>query len=148
MSIKDRLTEDMKAALRAGEKDRLGTIRMALAAIKQREVDERTELGDPEVLATLEKLVKQRRESIRLYREGAREDLAAKEEAEIGVLSDYLPEPLDPAELERLVDSIIESTGATSLRDMGKVMAEIKQQAQGRADMGAVSGLVKSRLST
>ena len=148
MSIKDRLTDDMKAALRAGEKDRLGTIRMALAAIKQREVDERIELGDAELLATMEKLVKQRRESIRMYREGKREDLAAKEEAEIEVLSAYLPEPLGPAELERLVDSVIESTGATSVRDMGKVMAAIKQQAQGRADMGAVSGLVKSRLSS
>ncbi len=147
MELKERITADMKAAMKAGEKDRLGVIRMLLAAIKQREVDERREMGDADVLAVLEKMVKQRRESVAQYESGGRQDLADKEAAEISVLSDYLPEPLSEAEIDALIDSAIAETGAESLRDMGKVMGVIKSSAQGRADMGAVSARVKARLA-
>ena len=147
MELKERITADMKAAMKAGQKDRLGVIRMLLAAIKQREVDERRDLGDADVLAVLEKMVKQRRESVAQYESGGRQDLADKEAAEISVLSDYLPEPLSETEIDALIDSALAETGAESLRDMGKVMGVIKSRAQGRADMGAVSARVKARLA-
>jgi uncharacterized protein YqeY len=147
MELKDRITADMKTAMRAGEKDRLGVIRMLLAAIKQREVDERKELTDADVLAVLEKMVKQRRESVAQYESGGRQDLADKETAEIAVLSTYLPEPLSDAEIEALIDAALAETGAESLRDMGKVMGLVKSRARGRADMGAVSARVKSKLA-
>lgn len=146
MSLKARLTEDMKAALRGGDKPRLGAIRMAIAAIKQREIDERTELGDAETIAVLEKMIKQRRESAQQYRAGHREELALAEEAEIEVLSGYLPEPLSEDEADELISEALASTGASGMRDMGKVMAYIKERAQGRADMTAVSARVRSRL--
>ena len=146
MSLKTRLQEDMKAALRAGDKPRLGVIRLAIAAIKQREVDERIELDDAQVLAVLEKMIKQRRDSVSQYEAAKREDLAAAERFEIGVIEGYLPAPLDAAELVALVDAAIAETGAESVRDMGKVMGLLKQRAAGRADMGAVSSLVKQRL--
>jgi len=146
MSLKARLSDDMKQALRAGDKPRLSTLRMALAAIQQREVDERIELDDVQVLAVLEKMIKQRRESAAQYRAGSREELAEKEESEIVLLADYLPEPLSEAELDSLIDKVIAESGATTLRDMGKVMGQIKVLAEGRADMGAVGGKVKARL--
>jgi uncharacterized protein len=138
----------MKLAMRSGDKARLGVIRMALAAIQQREVDERIELDDAAVLGVIEKMIKQRRESVEMYRAGAREDLAAKESAEIEVLSAYLPEPLGADELAALVDAAIAATGATSMKDMGRVMAQLRAQAQGRADMAVLSAQVKARLGS
>lgn len=146
MSLKQRLTDDMKAALKAGDKRRLGVIRLVNAAIKQREVDERIELDDPQVLATLEKMQKQRRDSVAQYREGGREDLAAQEEFELGVLQDYLPTPLPDAEIEALVEQAIAASGAGTPREMGKVIALVRPQLAGRADMGAVSALIKRKL--
>ncbi len=148
MSIKGRLQDDMKTALRAGDKARLSVIRMALAAIKQVEVDQRTELDDGATLAVLQKMVKQRREAITQYRDGQREDLAAKEEAEIAVLEGYLPEPLSPEALEKLVDEALAATGATAIKDMGKVMGAIKAQGAAGVDMSAVSSLVRERLTS
>jgi hypothetical protein len=147
MTLKERITEDMKSAMRAGEKERLGTIRMALAAIKQREVDERITLDDAQILAVLEKMIKQRREAITQFQAGGRADLVAKESAEVSLLEAYLPARLGDAELDALIASAIASTGATSAKDMGKVMALVKSQAQGRADMGAVSARVKDKLT-
>jgi uncharacterized protein YqeY len=147
MALRDRITEDMKSAMRAGEKERLATIRMALAAIKQREVDERITLDDTQVLAVLEKMIKQRREAITQFKSGGRADLVAKETAEIGVLQHYLPAQLSEAELEALIAEAVAASGAASLKDMGKVMARVKPQAQGRADMGAVSARIKQKLS-
>jgi hypothetical protein len=147
MALRDRITEDMKSAMRAGEKQRLATIRMALAAIKQREVDERITLDDTQVLAVLEKMIKQRREAITQFKSGGRADLVAKETAEIGVLQHYLPAQLSEAELEALIAKAVVASGAASLKDMGKVMALVKPQAQGRADMGAVSARIKQKLS-
>jgi uncharacterized protein YqeY len=147
MTLKERITEDMKNAMRSGDKDRLATLRMILAAIKQREVDERTQLDDSQVVAVLEKMVKQRRESIAQFQSGGREDLVAKESAEVAVLQSYLPEQLSDAEIEALIAEAIAATGATSVKDMGKVMGIVKSKAQGRADMGAVSARVKARLS-
>jgi uncharacterized protein YqeY len=147
MSLKNQLLEDIKQAMRAGDKSRLGTLRMVSAAIKQREVDERIEADDQLVLATLEKMIKQRRESAEQYRVGQRPDLAAVEEAEIAILQPYLPEPMSEDELARLVDQAISSSGATGMADMGQVMAAIKPAAQGRADMGQVSRLVRARLA-
>src|SRR5690606_10263050 len=138
MSVKSRLKDDMKQAMRSGDKARLGTVRMALAAIQQREVDERVELDDAAVLGVIEKMIKQRRESVEQYRAGQRDDLADKEAAEIEVLSSYLPEPLDAAELAAMVDAAIAATGAASMKDMGRVMAELRAQAQGRADMAVL----------
>ena len=146
MSVKNQLREDMKQAMRSGDKARLGVVRMALAAIQQREVDERIELDDAGVLGVIEKMIKQRRESVQQYRAGGRQDLVDKESAEIELLSAYLPEPLDAAELAALVDQVVTATGATSMKDMGKVMAELRNRAQGRADMAALSAQVKSRL--
>lgn len=147
MSLKERITEDMKSAMRAGEKDRLATIRMILAAIKQREVDERIQLDDNQVLAAVEKMIKQRKEAIAQFESGGRADLVAKETAEIALLQTYLPAQLGEAELTALIASAIASTGATSIKDMGKVMGVVKAQAQGKADMGKVSALIKQKLS-
>lgn len=146
MSLKQQLTEDMKAAMRAGDKPRLGVIRMALAAIKQREVDERIELDDAQVLAVLDKMLKQRRDSMAQYTEAGREDLAATERAEIEVIEAWLPKPLDDAELDALIAAAIEHSGAQSMRDMGSVMGVLKPQVAGRADMGALSAKVKAAL--
>jgi uncharacterized protein YqeY len=145
-SLKDRITEDMKTAMRAGDKERLGTIRMLQAAIKQREVDERITLDDAQVLAVIEKMVKQRKESVAQFEQGGREDLAAKEKAEIAQLQAYLPEQLSEAEVDALVREAIASTSASSIKDMGKVMGVVKAKAAGRADMGAVSARIKAAL--
>jgi hypothetical protein len=136
----------MKAALRAGDKDRLGVIRMALAAIQRREVDERIDLDDAGVLQIIEKLIKQGTESARQFEEGGRDDLVKKELAEVEVLKTYMPDPLSVEELDVLIDEIIQATGAESVRDMGKVMSGIRAQAQGRADMSIVSSRVKAKL--
>ena len=146
MTLKERVTEDMKSAMRSGEKERLATIRMALAGIKQREVDERVTLDDAQVIAVLEKMIKQRKEAIAQFASGGRSDLVAKESAEITVLEAYLPAQMSGAEIETLISQAIASSGAASPKDMGKVMALIKSQAQGRADMSAVSALVRDRL--
>jgi uncharacterized protein YqeY len=146
MALKERITEDMKTAMRAGEKARLGTVRLALAAIKQREVDERISLDDTQVLAVLEKMIKQRREAITQFQSGGRADLVAKESAEISVLQQYLPAQMSEAEIDTLIQEAIQSTGAASLKDMGKVMAVVKPKAQGRADMGALSARIKQKL--
>ena len=148
MTLKERITEDMKSAMRAGEKERLGTIRLALAAIKQREVDERIMLDDGQVLAVLEKMIKQRKEAITQFQAGGRADLVAKESAEVSILEGYLPARMSDAELDALIAGAIASSGATSAKDMGKVMALVKSQAQGRADMGAVSARVKEKLAS
>ena len=136
----------MKTAMRAGDKDRLGTIRLALAAIKQREVDERITLDDTQVLAVLDKMIKQRREAITQFQAGARADLVAKETAEIGVLQGYLPAQMSEAEIDQLIAEAIAATGAASIKDMGKVMAAVKPKAQGRADLGAISARIKQKL--
>ncbi len=146
MALKERITEDMKAAMKAGDKERLGTIRLALAAIKQREVDERITLDDTQVLAVLDKMIKQRREAITQFQTGGRADLVAKETAEIGVLQAYLPAQMSEAQIDELIAQSIAATGATSLKDMGKVMALVKPKAQGRADLGVVSARVKQKL--
>lgn len=145
--LKNTLTDDMKTAMRAGDKPRLAVIRMALAAIKQREVDERIELDDAATLAVIEKMVKQRRESITQYEKGGRPKLAEAEAAEIEVLKVYLPEPLDDAALAEIIDNAISATGAESMRDMGKVMGKVKAAAAGRADMSKVSAIIKARLA-
>jgi len=147
VTLKERITEDMKAAMRASEKERLLTIRMVQAAIKQREVDERVVLDDAQVIAVLEKMVKQRRESIAAFEQGGRADLAEKEKSEIALLQVYLPTQLSAAEVDALIKEAIASTGATSMKDMGKVMAAVKAKAAGRADMGAVSASIKAALS-
>jgi uncharacterized protein len=147
MALRDRITEDMKTAMRAGEKERLATIRLALAAIKQREVDERITLDDAQVLAVLEKMIKQRREAITQFQAGGRADLVAKETAEIAVLQGYLPAQMSEAEIDGLIAQSIAAAGATSIKDMGKVMALVKPKAQGRADLGAVSARIKQKLS-
>lgn len=146
MSLKTRLTDDMKTAMRAGDKPRLSTIRLVNAAIKQREVDERITLDDTQVLAVLEKMLKQRRDSVKQYSDAGRTDLADAERAEMAVIETYLPAQLDDAELDELLDAVIAETGAESMRDMGKVMGVLKQRAAGRADMGKLSGKVKARL--
>jgi uncharacterized protein YqeY len=146
MALKERITEDMKTAMRAGEKERLATIRLALAAIKQREVDERITLDDTQVLAVLEKMIKQRREAIAQFASGGRNDLVVKENAEIAVLQGYLPAQMSEAELDALILEAISATGATSVKDMGKVMGFVKPKAQGRADMGALSARIKQKL--
>jgi uncharacterized protein len=146
MSLKARITEDMKSAMRAGEKDRLSCIRMLQAGIKQREVDERIELGDAEVLAVIDKMIKQRRESVAQFQAGNRADLVAKESAEIDLLSGYLPAQLGNAELAVLIKDAIAASGAASMKDMGKVMGILKPKVQGRADMGALSARIKAAL--
>jgi hypothetical protein len=147
-TLKERITEDMKAAMRAGEKERLGTIRMLQAAIKQREVDERISLDDAQVLSAIEKMIKQRKESIAQFEQGGRADLAAREQAEIELLTVYLPAQLSDAEVDALIKDAIASTGAASVKDMGKVMAAVKARAAGRADMGAVSARIKATLGS
>jgi len=147
-TLKERITEDMKAAMRASEKERLSTIRMVQAAIKQREVDERIALDDAQVIAVLEKMVKQRRESIAAFEQGGRADLAEKERAEIALLKVYLPSQLSEAEVDALIKEAIASTGATSMKDMGKVMGAVKAKAAGRADMGAISARIKAALQS
>lgn len=146
MSTLETLREDMKTAMRGGDRERLGVIRMIMAAVKQREVDERTALGEDDVQAIIEKMIKQRRDAIEQFRSGGREDLAAKEESEVQVLEGYLPAPLSEEEIAALVTQAIETTGAGSMRDMGRVMGEIKARASGRIDMSRVSELVKARL--
>jgi uncharacterized protein YqeY len=146
MALKERITEDMKSAMRAAEKERLATVRLLLAAIKQREVDERITLDDGQVLAVIEKMIKQRREAISQFESGGRSDLVAKETTEIGVLQGYLPAQLTPAEIDALIAEAIAATGAASVKDMGKVMGFVKPKAQGRADMGALSARIKQKL--
>jgi hypothetical protein len=147
MSLKERITEDMKTAMRGAQKERLGTVRMILAGIKQREVDERISLDDAQVLAVIDKMVKQRKESIVQFEAGGRADLAAKEAAEIALLQEYLPTQLSAAEIEALVSAAIAKTGAASIKDMGKVMGLLKSELAGRADMGAVSAQIKQKLA-
>ncbi|HCE41297.1 GatB/YqeY domain-containing protein [Alloalcanivorax profundimaris] len=145
-ALKDQLNAAVKDAMRAKDKARLGTLRMATAAIKQVEVDERIELDDARVLALLDKQIKQRKDAARQYRDANRADLAEVEEAEIAVLQEFLPSPLTEAEIDALIDNAIAQTGAAGMQDMGKVMGELKPRLQGRADIGAVSGKVKARL--
>lgn len=147
MSLADTLKDDMKAAMRGKDKERLGVIRMLLAAVKQIEVDKRITLDDAQILSVVEKQVKQRRESIKQYTAGGRPELAAKEEAEIQMLSGYLPEQLTDSELSAIIEKAITDSGAQSMKDMGKVMGLVKAKAAGRADMGLISAQVKSRLS-
>ena len=146
MSLKARLTDDMKTAMKAGEKDRLGVIRLVLAAIKQKEVDERVEMTDPLVLAVLEKMVKQRKDSITQYESAAREDLAAIERYELGVIQAYLPEKMDEAAILAAIDQAMAQTGAATGADIGKLMGVLKPALAGQADMGLVSKLVKQKL--
>jgi uncharacterized protein YqeY len=145
-TIRDALESAIKDAMRARDKERLGILRMASSALKQIEIDERTELGDDRVLAVLDKLVKQRKESIQQYREGGRDDLADQEEAEVAILQEFLPQPLSDDEIATLIDEAIVETAASSMQDMGKVMGVLKPRMQGRADMSAVSAKVKERL--
>jgi len=146
MSLKDQITADMKSAMKARDKDRLKVVRLILAAVKQIEIDKRIELDDAAVLSVLDKMVKQRRDSIEQFLNGNRKDLADIEQAEIVVLDTYLPERLSDAELDALIGEAINATGAESIRDMGKVMGQIKSKAAGRADMGTVGAKVKARL--
>jgi uncharacterized protein YqeY len=146
VSLKERITEDMKTAMRAKDSERLGTIRMLQAAIKQREVDERITLDDTQILSVIEKMIKTRKEAVEQFRTAGRDDLVAKESGEITQLQAYLPAQLSMTEVEALIASAITSTGAASVKDMGKVMAIVKQQAAGRADMGAVSAAIKAKL--
>jgi hypothetical protein len=147
MSLKETLQQDMKAAMRAADKRCLGVIRLINAAIKQREVDERIDLDDSQVIVVLDKMAKQRRESIEQYEKAGREDLAEQEHFELEVLKTYLPEQLDEAEIDAMIAEAIAATGAQSVKDMGKVMGQLKARLAGRADMGAVSGKIKARLS-
>jgi uncharacterized protein YqeY len=146
MTLKERITEDMKTAMRSGEKDRLAVIRLLQAAIKQREVDERIMLDDVQVTSVLEKMIKQRKESVVAFEKGNRADLVAKETAEIAVLQPYLPAQLSDAELDAIIAEAISSTGAASIKDMGKVMGVVKSKAAGKADMGAVGARIKAKL--
>lgn len=146
MSLKSRIQDDMKAALKSGDKSRLGVIRMILAAIKQREIDERCELDDAQTLSVLDKLIKQRRDAIAQYEAAGREDLAAAERFELEVIQGYLPPPLTDSEIEAFIAEAIAETGAKSVGDMGKVMNALRPKLQGRADLGAVSSRVKQRL--
>jgi len=146
MTLKQRVTEDMKAAMRAKDPARLLAVRLLLAAMKQKEVDERVELTDADVLGIIDKMLKQRRESIAQYEKAARADLAAVEKFEIEVLSSYLPQQLSPAEVEQAVFAAVAECGASGAKDMGKVMALLRPKLAGRADMGKVSGLVKAKL--
>jgi len=147
MNLKERITEDMKAAMRAKDAARLSTIRLLLAAMKQREVDERIELTDADVLSIIDKMVKQRKDSITQFEAGGRMDLVAAESAEVDVLSGYLPQQLSDAEIEQLIAGAIAKTGAVGVAGMGKVMAELKPQVAGRADMGQLSARVKAKLA-
>jgi uncharacterized protein YqeY len=145
-SLKDRITEDMKTAMKAKDSERLGTIRMITSAIKQREVDERIQLDDTQVLGIVEKMIKMRKESIAQFQSGGREDLAAKEQKEIDLLQTYMPQQLGAAEVDALIDEAIAQSGATSIKEMGKAMALLKQKAQGRTDMASASARLKAKL--
>jgi len=147
MTLKERIMDDVKSAMRAGEKERLATVRLITAAIKQREVDERIMLDDVQVLSVIEKMIKQRKESIVQFEAGGRADLVAKEQAELAILTAYQPTQLADAEVDGLIAAAIAATGAASMKDMGKVVAHVKAAAAGRADMGAVSARVKARLA-
>jgi uncharacterized protein YqeY len=146
MTLKERITEDMKTAMRSAEKDRLAVIRLLQAAIKQREVDERIVLDDTQVTSVLEKMIKQRKDSIVAFEKGNRADLVAKETAEIAVLQPYLPAQLSDADLDAIIAEAIAATGAASIKDMGKVMGIVKAKAAGKADMGAVGARIKAKL--
>jgi uncharacterized protein YqeY len=146
MSLKERITEDMKTAMRAKDSERLGTIRMITAAIKQREVDERITLDDAQVLTVIEKMIKMRKESVAQFQSGGREDLVAKENREIDLLQSYLPAQLSAAEVDALIAEAIAQSGATSVKEMGKAMALLKQKAQGRTDMAVASAKLKAKL--
>ena len=146
-SLKERITEDMKSAMRAKDTLRLGTIRLLLAAMKQREVDERIELDDAAISGIIEKLIKQRRDSISQFQTAGRQDLVDGEQAELAILQAYLPEPLSPAEVDAAVSAAVAESGAASVKDMGKVMALLKARLAGRADMGQVSALIKAKLA-
>ncbi|MEN8166653.1 MAG: GatB/YqeY domain-containing protein [Pseudomonadota bacterium] len=145
--LKQRIQDDVKAAMKAKDKSRLATLRLITAAIKQREVDERIELDDSQVLAILDKMIKQRRDSITQYEQAGRAELAAQELSEITVIQDYLPAGLSDEEILAMIDEVISATGASGMQDMGKVMGQLKPRMQGRADLGQVSGLVKQKLS-
>ncbi len=147
MTLRERIQDDMKAAMRAGEKERLGTIRMILAGIKQREVDERIQLDDAQVMSVLEKMIKSRKESLVHFESGGRADLVAKETAEITLIQSYLPAQLSDAEIDVLIAEAIAATGATTVKDMGKAMGLIKSKAQGKADMAVVGARLKAKLS-
>ena len=147
MSLKDKLQQDMKDAMRGGDKARLGIIRLILAAVKQREVDERIELDDAQITTVLDKMSKQRRDSLEQYEKAGRDDLAGQEQFELDILKSYLPEQLGDAEIDALIEEAVQATGASSMKDMGKVMGQLKNKLQGRADMGAVSGKIKARLA-
>ncbi len=147
-ALKSRISDDMKAAMKSGDKARLGVIRLILSATKQVEVDERVELDDARIISILDKMVKQRRESASQYESAGRQDLLDQETFEIGILQAYLPAALSEAELEQLIAEAIASSGARTMQDMGKVMALIKPKVQGRTDMGAVSGKIKAKLGT
>ena len=147
MSLKGQIQDDMKTAMKAGDKDRLKVLRLMRASVQQLEVDQRIELDDAAILGVLNKMVKQRRDSVSQFTAGGRDDLADIETAEIAVLQDYLPEQMSDADLDQLIEQAIEASGAESIRDMGKVMGQVKAKAEGRADMGAVSAKVKARLS-
>ncbi len=146
-ALKSRISDDMKAAMRAGDKQKLATIRLMLSAIKQVEVDSRSDVSDEDIVALLDKMQKQRRESIAQYDKAGRSDLSEIEKQEMSVIQEYLPEQLSAEELDSLITQAIESTGASSMKDMGKVMGQLKPQLQGRADMGAVSATLKARLN-
>lgn len=147
MSLKAQISEDMKTAMRAKDSTRLGTIRLLQSAIKQREVDERIELADGDVIAVIEKMLKQRRDSIAAYESANRKDLADVEKFEISVLQTYLPQQLTEDELNAILEKVVAETGASGIKDMSKVMAAIKPMVVGRADMGKISGLIKTRLA-
>jgi uncharacterized protein YqeY len=146
MSLKDRILQDVKDAMRARDKPRLGTLRLITSAIKQIEVDKRIELDDEQVLSVLDKMCKQRRESITQFEKAGRDDLIAQEVSELDIIQPYLPEQLSDTEIAGLIDAAMTATGASSIKDMGKVMGQLKPKLQGRADMGAVSTMIKSKL--
>lgn len=145
-SLKDQISEEMKSAMRAKDKERLGVFRLILAAIKQREVDERIELDDAQVVTVLEKMLKQRRDSIEQYDKAGRDDLADKERFEVEIIQAFMPAQMDDSELDAIIQEIVAATGASSMKDMGKVMAELKPKVQGKADMGKVSQKVKAAI--
>ena len=147
MALREKLNEDIKSAMKAREQDKLGALRLMLAAVKQREVDERITLDDAGVISVVEKMIKQRKDSIAQYEKAARQDLADKEKFEIGVIEGYLPQQLSQGEIDAIVAEAIQSTGAKSAADMGKVMGVVKPKLAGRADMGKVSGMVKAKLT-
>jgi len=146
VSLKERIQQDMKDAMRAGDKPRLAAIRLILASIKQKEVDERKDLDDAEITAVLDRMVKQRRESIGQFEKAGRNDLVEQETSELAIIREYLPEQLSQDQLHALIDDAMEQTGASSIKDMGKVMGHLKPKLQGREDMGVVSALIKARL--